>query len=498
MVLIFNCDGDSTTLSHFEPPMRPEQMCRPLDELAGTGVTAFACCLNRGDDTFSHRTAVGEIYGSNVTDWRAPERYRNEPGAEGCQRKMSAMRRIAENTRAVLDAGGDPVAVLAARAKTLGIRFWASLRMNDIHEDDGKRFFVLRSEFKKRHPELLIGSPYPDPAAGYGEEDFTWAFDFARPEVRDRKLAIIEEACLRYDLNGFELDFQRGPWFFKRGRESAEAERMTEFLRRVRSRTVAIAEAKGRAFTLAVRVPPTFEAGLSKGLEVRGWITEELADVFIAMDGGYLDMGADVRAFAAAAKGKRCMVMGGIEPYTKGYGASDPRMMRAAAAGYYEQGAQGVYLFNFDCHRSRGRDNDYTAWERQALKDLGDPSAIAFSDKRYTITRDMAERTPQEGGDKPLPVEITPPARRTFRLTIGDDPNSGRNRNVELRIRSSHGVLAVEFNGRQTAVGGIRDGVCIFPDPPIVRGENVITIGVSEGHSRPARIEGIELAVNYS
>jgi len=375
--IIFNCDGDSTTLAHFEPPITPRQLCRAVDELKGTQVDVFIYCINRGDDTFSHRTNVAEIYGLGITEWDVPLKYRSLPGYETARRKVLAMKRMADNTRALLDAGYDPMAVLAGRTHEHGMAFWAGLRMNDIHEDDPQRFFVLRSRYKKEHSDLLIGSPYPNPSEGYGGEDFTWAFNFEQATVRERKIALIEEACLNYDVDGFELDFQRGPWYFKPGREKQGTPLMTDFLRQVRAQTRAIALKKGKRFTLAARVPPTFDAGEQKGLDVRTWIREELADIFIPMDAGYMNMDFDVGGFVAAVRETSCIIAGGIEPYTKDGGRSDLNMFRAAASGYYQQGAECLYLFNFDCHRVQGRDRDYTDWEMQALREIGAPRTMA-------------------------------------------------------------------------------------------------------------------------
>ena len=67
--LIFNSDGDSTTYIAFEPPITPEQACRDIEEVAGTSVEVFTNSMGRGDETFSHPTGFGEIYGSNVTEW---------------------------------------------------------------------------------------------------------------------------------------------------------------------------------------------------------------------------------------------------------------------------------------------------------------------------------------------------------------------------------------------------------------------------------------------
>ena len=199
--LIFNSDGDSTTYIAFKPPITPEQACRDIEEITGTNVEVFTNSMGRGDETFSHPTKFGEIYGSNVTEW---------PRAEG----LEYVRWMADSTKALLDQGVNIIELLAARALERGMQFWPALRMNDIHEDDTERWSAFRSTFKKEHPELLIGSPYPRVSGypGYQQDDFTWAFNFARAEVRERKLGLILETCERYDIDGFEMDFQRGRW----------------------------------------------------------------------------------------------------------------------------------------------------------------------------------------------------------------------------------------------------------------------------------------------
>ena len=67
--MIYNSDGDSTTLLAFDSPITPEQARRDIEEIVGTGVEVLANSKGRGDDTFSHPTEFGDIYGANVTEW---------------------------------------------------------------------------------------------------------------------------------------------------------------------------------------------------------------------------------------------------------------------------------------------------------------------------------------------------------------------------------------------------------------------------------------------
>ena len=503
--LIFNSDGDSTTYIAFEPPITPEQACRDIEEVAGTGVEVFTNSMGRGDETFSHPTGFGEVYGSNVdpADW---------PQAEG----LEYVRRMADSTRALLDRGVNIIELLAGRAHERGMQFWPALRMNDIHEDDTARWSALRSDFKKENRHLLIGSPYPKVSGypGYRQDDFTWAFNFAREEVRERKLGLILETCERYDVDGFEMDFQRGRWYFRQGEEAAGMPLMTDFVRKVRAGTAGIAKKKGRPFTLMMRVPPTRERCLGTGLDVPAWIREELADLFVPMDNAYLDMGAEIAAFAELAKGTSCRIGGGLERFSKVYGYAGNDMLYAAASSFWHQGASCIYLFNYDCHRLPKTGSDaYTPDEIQLLREIDDPRRIARRNKRYTVSVDLQLNTPERGGEMPLPYEIREPGEsQVFRIVVGDGVESAREEQAVadtwLRITYREYDLAqvgasVSLNGSRLDSGRRIElpssTTVTFRDIPVVQGENRIEVALDRIEGRDClRIVGIELVIAYA
>ena len=501
--LIFNSDGDSTTYIAFEPPITPEQACRDIEEIAGTKVEVFTNSMGRGDETFSHPTRFGEIYGSNVSEW---------PQAEG----LEYVRWMADSTKALLDQGINIIELLAARAHERGMRFWPALRMNDIHEDDTGRWSALRSTFKKEHPELLIGSPYPKVSGyrGYRQDDFTWAFNFAREEVRERKLGLILETCERYDIDGFELDFQRGRWYFKQGEEAEGMPLMTDFMRKVRAGTAEIAREKGRPFTLMLRVPPTRERCLGTGLDVPAWIREELGDLFIPMDNAYLDMGAEMAAFQELAKGTSCRIGGGLERFSKAYGYAGNDMLYAAASSFWYQGASCIYLFNYDCHRlPRTGSECYTPDEIQLLREIHDPRRIARRNKRYTVSVDMQLNTPDQGGEMPLPYEIAEAGQsQAFAIVVGDDIESARREQavadtwLRITYRECDPALleaSVSLNGHLLDSGHrieLPSGTTVtFRDIPVVQGTNRIEVALDRMNGQDClRIEGIELVIAYS
>jgi len=498
--LIYNSDGDSTTFITYPPPMTREQACRDIDEVTDTAVEVFTNSMGRGDETFSHRTEFGNVYGADVTEW---------PEGEG----LEWVKWMADSTRALLDQGIDIIELLASRAHERGMQFWPALRMNDIHEDDTERFGAFRSTFKKEHRELLIGSPYPTVAGyGYDQDDFTWAFDYAHTEVRERKLGLILETCERYDIDGFEMDFQRGRWFFKQGQEDSGMPLMTDFMRKVRAGTTEIARRKGRPFTLMLRVPATREGCRRIGLDVPAWIREELADLFIPMNGGYLEMGAEIAAFTEIAAGTSCRIGGGLERSAKGYGYAGNDMLYAAASSFWHQGASSIYLFNYDCHRMARGEASYTPDEIQLLREIHDPRLIERRNKRYTVNVDMLLRTPEQGGELQLPCELDAVGEsRSFTLHVGDDLESARRdqalADTWLRVTCAgsapDGTASVSLNGQ--ALGGGRrlelpsTTTLTWRDIPVMQGENRIEVALVrlDGQSS-LRVEGIELVIAYA
>ncbi len=490
--ILFNSDGGTGALYHFKPPITPKQLCRVLNELEGTHVDVFIQSVNHGNDQFLYPTKVGVLYGANIKD---------------SEYKEKVFRRWALNVRSLLDAGHDPLHVWAKRAHALGMQFWPSMRMNDIHCDWVERWPTLRSAWEKRHPEMLIGDAAPDRYVELYKRKTTWAHDFAKQAVRDRKFALIEEMCVTYDVDGFELDFQRHPYYFKKGQEPDGMPLMTQFVRRVRNRLNEIQKRKGRRLVLHARVPPMFAMCHEVGLDVRTWIRQGLVDIVTPMCTGYLDMNADVRGFVQVARETDCRIAGGLEHYVKGYGSGRAtiEMMRAASSGYFNEGASAVYLFNYDAHGHV----PFKPHEIQTLREIGEPEATARKNKHYLVSVDMRGRTPEEGGTKQLPVDLMPGAERCFYLTIGDDLTQARRDgllgSVCLRLslkgyQSSAHVIGVRLNGQAVQQGHVKKNALVFPNVPARQGQNALDVsmtGRDGGRPPQIRIQGIELIVEY-
>ena len=495
--ILLNSDGGSGALYAHEPPITDEQLCRVIDALQGTQVDVFIQSVSFGSFV-AYGTKVGELYGKGRNEFEDPN-----------------FRRWAQNVLGLLEQGKDPLAIWAARAHSLGMEFWPSLRMNDIHKDWVEMWPSLRSPWELARPHVKIGAQSTDyyrrrwPRTGQPSNGFTWAFDYALAEVRDLKFSLIEEMCAQYDVDGFEMDFLSSPIYFKRGEVQRGMPQLTQFVRRVRQRLDEIGQQKGRQLTLAARVPPSFQMCQMIGIDARTWLRDKLVDVIVPVTRGYLDMNADVRGFVAAAQGTDVRVVGGLSDikvrhYT---GNASPQMLRAAAAGYWQQGAQGIHLFNFDCHCSgagRASQPVFNESERQVLHEIGEPQTLAGKDKHYFVTRDIEGDTPAEGGEMQLPLDLLAAQQRPLRFTVGDDiarsRRTGSLEQLTLKVtwsgdRAAAAATRLVLNGKQIALPATK-GIWQIANPPILRGANRLELSRPRAPAKlPLRIEGVELVV---
>ncbi len=508
--LYLSSDGGSGALYANGPPITPDQVCRVVNELEGTQVDVFIQCASYGTYVL-YDTQVGEVYGRGMTELENPN-----------------FRRLAQNVLGLLEQGTDPLEIWAARTRELGMEFWASLRMNDIHKDWVERWPSKRGRWERDRPHVAIGKDVPDRYVSLYGRDFSYAFDYAQQEVRDLKFGLIEEICRDYDVDGIELDFLSHPMVFKKGREEAAVPIMTGFVRRIRNRLEEIERQKGRRITLMVRVLPTLALNRKIGFDVMTWIREDLVDMVAPATRGYLDMMPDLVSFVEAARGTRVQVVGGISDlYVTDYtgsktGRASLEMMRAAAQSLWGQGVSGLHLFNFDTHASgiqrhnavnslidTSRNPLLGPEERQMLMEIGDSGLISRKDKHYFITRDMAARTPDEGGEMQLPVDLGAGQEKTLRLFVGDDLEGAREdgviESVSLVVSLSgysrwDDDLRLELNGRGLR-GEMGSWELRFENAPVRQGLNELTIRLRRRNGKPPlkpiRVQGVEVFIDY-
>ena len=314
-----------------------------------------------------------------------------------------------------------------------GIEVWASLRMNDLHSSFRSRTLEETDDpLKAEHPEYLISPPSVRDLPTELTEQRLWvAFNYAHPGVRQHRLDFIEKTAAGHDFDGYELDFNRMEISFPLGEEQQHAHHLTDLIRQIRERLNEIAERRGRPYTLAIHVMDSLETSLELGMEVERWCREDLADVLL-VGLGYMPSQVPVDQWVKLAETYQVQVYPTINPNTFRAGAweewSDKPVfqeaMRAAAAYFLQQGADGLYLFNFANEPSQEvTDEEFTS----TLNELGDLEKLAGKDKLYGIEPTAHSGGPFYHGSQPalLPI-VLDRVERKLPLNMGPDAADSR------------------------------------------------------------------------
>jgi hypothetical protein len=239
--------------------------------------------------------------------------------------------------------GLDFFAHLTAEGRRRGKEVWWGLRMNEIERGDLVGYdpaasyadYTQRNPVKAAHPDWLIRS-------------WWWQgfWNYAHPEVRAYRLAVIREVVDQYDFDGVHLDFLRHTPHLPPGRQWELREHLTRFLTDVRALLQARAAARGRPFLLAARVPDSVEGCRTDGLDIATWARRGLVDVLVL---GTRTINIDVASFRAAVAGAPVKLLPSFDSFhaTDGYhGVQSMDLLRGVFGNYLHQGADGVGIFN--------------------------------------------------------------------------------------------------------------------------------------------------------
>jgi len=416
--IVYNDDGGS-----IHGVLNVEELLqKAVDPLAGTHVDAFFWCVG-GNDVYIIKTEAGEVWGGNATQFDTVYQWEEH----------QTLKRLLESPR-------DYVEALSERSRKTEMDFFLSFRMNDIH--DGPAPFggdrVGYSEFKKKHPEFLMG----DAVHAW----FKTAHDFKFPEVREHKLAIIEEAISRYatGLDGIELDFQRHHYYFLPEEAYRNRYLITDMVRRVRKCLDDVGARRDNRLSLAIRVPSTFEIASRTGFDVQTWLDEELIDILIAATPAGAELNLPVKEFVEATRGTACQLLACLGWYVP------PPKARAAALNYWKAGVDGIYLFNWFATGESRRE--------PSVMEIGDPELIARKDKHYVVDRRLAEPWTIANPEAQLPLSLqrlSSGGGAIVSFVIGDDLDSAVSDNaledVKLKLRlenlAKEDVLEFKLNG---------------------------------------------------
>ena len=327
--LMINEDPWVFFCSNPESEMSEAGLCRYIDRFAMSNkVTHIAFCVNM----------MQAAYPSEVVDtlWRTKHADGTSTEHENCP-----MRKY------FFSKGIDPYAVWIGRCREKGISPWVSMRLNDAHylthKEDGATTLHWR-----QHPELRR-IPDEDPV-GSKKDGALYAYNYAKPEVRNYQFSIFREIVDRYDADGYELDTLRIPACLTPGKGREEAHFMTEFIHRCRSYTRKVAERRGHPIRLSARVLTSYDASVTLGLDAESWAREDAVDLVVvcnfycSADWDFDFAGWQRRLLAANPKVKvlpgaaDCLLWGGYR--------LDAAAYRGWADQMYSEGAKGIYLYN--------------------------------------------------------------------------------------------------------------------------------------------------------
>ena len=247
-------------------------------------------------------------------------------------------------------------------------------------------------------------------------------YDYSKEEVRSHYLAILREACRRYDLDGVELDWLRYPKFFRDGEVNAAV--LTEFVRDARSILDEAAKRRGHALRLVTRVPDSPTRTTELGLDVEAWLKAGWIDAVIAGN-GFTFNSNELDQWISLAHRHRVPVYGVIERMPRGFARyGTPETLRAAAATLWARGADGLYTFNF-----------YNTAEYPLLAELSDPARLAHLPKEFFV--DACSVTNNGTVSKtPLPLAMKASIPATTRLFIADDPALATETSLEFVFKA--------------------------------------------------------------
>ncbi len=444
--MLYNTDGTDIMGNYYygSRPASLEDVRSYIDRIAATPVTTVLVCT--GALSPYHRSKYDRAFGDGE-DLRLAERLRARP-EDSAQTAMMTIYKT--NFKMLADQGTDIVRVAVDRAKEKGKEAFISIRMNDLHFTDTSEYFPsVKSEFWLTHPEYRMGDHPGWHAAG--------GYNFAHKAVRAYKLDLMKEECEMYDIDGIELDFMR--FFelfpFEHGREYLDV--MTQWMKEIRASVNRIARKKKTTILLTVRIPPRLELCMEKGLDVKTWLRLHLVDFITIGPHWICDPNLPVAQF------KRELGDPAIPFYvTIDDGQFQPReprshgIYRGAAANYYAQGADGLYLFNFfftEKERERLAEirnkkvGSYVTIKEPALLDeFRSAATLAYRNKIYTLSDGSQETSYRH--ETPFPIFMSAWEEYTVTMNIPEDVTTRAPHSVTLFLRGTKDAqFRVKLNG---------------------------------------------------
>ncbi len=368
---------------------------------------------------------------------------------------------------------------------------------------------------KKQHPEWLIKGSWWKPGL----------WNFAVPEVRKYKVAVLREVAERYDLDGMNLDFGRHPPYLPPGEQWEHREALTDFVRQVRLMLQEVAAKRGRPYLLSVRVADTVPGCHFDGMDVETWVRQKLVDMIVI---GTRSIQVDLPGFRRITQGSHVKLYPCIDQHHSpdGYHAvTAPQFYRGLAANWWHQGADGIATFNFwnelpesgKVIGTKGPLRDGQSVHAQAYREMGDPKTLALLDKWFVVSRRYGGGFYDRLGgrwddylnlnhESPLPFKL-PEDPVWVEVYAADDIASQAKQieGLELRLLLSGDIdtkkMEIKFNGIKMQNPAIKADWWTFTLTPrqMALGRNLLAVRYYQPDQRAKTIslEKVEVHVKY-
>jgi hypothetical protein len=244
-----NCTNVKSPWNKKGEPFTEKKLVASIEEVAGKGVDCYLLSPGLGWVPWWQSEVDPDYF-----DW-----WEKKTGLKVDDEKQGFVKYVHQ--------GGDMVQVLIDACRKHGMAPFVSFRMNDVHHQENYVLKNHRSLVTCRlyweHPEWHLDRDHPKRKGYYGLRGMDWAI----PEVRAYKLALLRELATKYDLAGLELDFLRHSAYFRKNMPPAKRiEIMTQFVAEVRK---ALDEKKGNRRWLCVRIPITVKDHEELGIDVK-------------------------------------------------------------------------------------------------------------------------------------------------------------------------------------------------------------------------------------
>lgn len=341
--------------------------------------------------------------------------------------------------------GGDLVKIFIDRCRARGQAPFVSFRLNDIHHKDqvfatpGTKLpgsvAMSFTRFYIEHPEWRIGTANRQEQLGQN-----WAI----PEVRAHKLALITELCEGYDLAGLELDFMRFYSLFPVEKTTREQRVgiVTDFVRDVRALLDRTARAGQRRW-LCARIPCWRKAFDPMGIDLPAMVRAGLDMVNVSATYYTTQRGdfAAIRKLVPEAAVYNEMCHATWTGPKLGPGGDAANFRRTTAEQYqttahltYARGGDGVSLFNFAYYREHGGPGrgPFSEPPFEVIKKLADREALAKQPQHWFLA---------PGWNNPfirpayLPRTLEPGKKSNLSLDLAA-PTGGWKQPARLRIQT--------------------------------------------------------------